>query len=153
MTAPLSSSLRQLLDNGWRPIRPGAFVDLIGPFLTRDEGGAPAFCFVVEDKHDNTQARAHGGMILAFCDEAMGLTARATRPHDRMVTVSFDCQLVDGALPGEIVSIRGEIVRSAASLIFVRAVCMAETRPVANCSGIWKVVRNAAAQAEGPSHA
>lgn len=148
MTTPFSPILRKLLDDGWQEIRYGAFVHLIGPILTRREGEALKFCFAVEDKHDNTYGRAHGGMILAFCDEAMGLTAHAARAGDKLVTLSFDCQFVGGALPGDVVTIQAEVVRNTTSLIFLRAVCTTGDRPVASCTGIWKAVRNGTSKAE-----
>lgn len=123
---------------GWSRIRPSRFTTLIGPIWTITIDGRQRYAFVVEDKHDNTADRAHGGMIMAFCDEALGLHAHGSRPNDMLFTVGFDCQFVNGARMGDLVEIEPEIVNGGRSLVFIRGTCRAGERVIATCSGIWK---------------
>jgi len=141
LSAQPRPALSDLIADGWAPMRLGAFPTLIGPILRKYEGGRLTFCFRVENKHDNTQGRAHGGMIMAFCDEAMGHAAAETRPQDSLMTIGFECQFIGAALPGDVVTIETEVVRNTASLTFLRAICTAGDRPIASCSGIWKAAR------------
>lgn len=141
MDADATAAIEDLLADGWQPIRPSAFPRLIGPILYRRDEGAMRFCFRVEHKHDNTHERAHGGMIMAFCDEALGLTARQAHPGRRLVTIGFECQFLDGGSIGDLVEIAPRITKATASLVFMRGDCMVGSRIVASCSGIWKLVR------------
>lgn len=128
--------------DGWQPIRFSAFTSLIGPILTRRRGERSDFCFRVQPKHDNTEDRPHGGMIMAFADEAMGLAAQWSKPGLRMFTVSFDCQFIGPSLIGELVVAETEVVRATSTLVFMRCMVRVEDRVVAQCTGIWKVVKN-----------
>lgn len=127
---------------GWTRIRPSGFTSLIGPLWSKQDGKQQHRCgFVVQDKHDNTAARAHGGMIMSFCDEALGLAACAVRPESQVFTISFECQFISGAKIGDFVEVSCEVVQSTSSLIFMRGTCSAGDRIVATCSGVWKVTR------------
>ncbi len=134
---------------GWQPIRPSAFTRLIGPILHRFDGDQVRFCFRVDPKHDNTVDRPHGGMIMAFCDEALGLAAHIRRPGDRLLTIGFDCQFIDASSIGDLIEIAPQITRATPSLMFMRGECMVGGRVIASCSGIWKVFRPRAAAIGG----
>lgn len=130
-----------LIAAGWQPIRPSAFTRLIGPILHRRDGDGIRFCFRVDPKHDNTADRPHGGMIMAFCDEALGLAAHMRRPGDRLLTIGFDCQFIDASSIGDLIEIAPHVTRATSSLMFMRGDCTVGDRIVASCSGIWKVFR------------
>jgi len=138
-----------LLAAGWKPVRPSAFNQLIGPILHRRDGDAIRFCFRVDPKHDNSVDRPHGGMIMAFCDEALGLAAHMVRPRDRLLTVGFDCQFIGASSVGDVIEIEPHVTRATSSLIFMRGDCTIGDRVVASCSGIWKVFRPRAAAGGG----
>jgi uncharacterized protein (TIGR00369 family) len=124
---------------GWMPMPASNFLNHVGPVWTKSDGDVRRFGFVVEAKHDNTQGRSHGGMIMTLCDDAMGNTAQAVRPGDRLFTATFDCQFISGAEEGEFVEARCEVIKSTRSLVFVRSICAVGDRVVAACSGVWKV--------------
>jgi acyl-coenzyme A thioesterase PaaI-like protein len=127
-----------LAGRGWSRIRPSRFTALIGPIWTATIDGRARYGFLVEDKHDNTADRAHGGMIMAFCDEALGLSAHQSKPNDKLLTIGFECQFINGAVIGDFVEIEPEIVNSTRSLVFMRGTCEVGERVIATCSGIWK---------------
>jgi acyl-coenzyme A thioesterase PaaI-like protein len=128
----------ELIADGWEPIRPGAFITLIGPFYQRIVEGRPQFCFRVQPKHDNTQGRPHGGMIMSFLDEALGWSTHIARPKDKFFTVGFDCQFIGGSVVGDLVVAQTEVVSSTRSLMFMRGDCTVGGRVIASGSGIWK---------------
>ena len=138
-----------LVAAGWRSIRPSAFSRLIGPIYHRRDGEAPRFCFRVDPKHDNSQGRPHGGMIMSFCDEALGLSAHWARPGSAFFTIGFECQFIDAARLGELVEITTHVTRATASLVFMRGDCTVDGRVIASCTGIWKAVRPRPAGTEG----
>jgi acyl-coenzyme A thioesterase PaaI-like protein len=129
-----------LIADGWEPIRPGAFIGLIGPFYMRTLSGRPQFCFRVAPKHDNTQGRPHGGMIMAFLDEALGLSTHIARSEEAFFTAGFDCQFIGGSVMGELIVAETEVVSATRSLMFMRGVCKVDDRTIAAASGIWKKV-------------
>ena len=127
-----------LLADGWEPIRPGAFINLIGPFYQRIVDGRPQFCFRVGPKHDNTQGRPHGGMIMSFLDEALGWSTHIARPDDTFFTVGFDCQFIGGSVVGDLLVAETEVVSATRSRMFMRGDCRVDGRVIASATGIWK---------------
>ncbi len=140
MDDAIAADEQELRNQGWRPVRPSAFTQLIGPILFRHEGDGFRFCFRVQDKHDNSVERPHGGMIMAFCDEALGMTAHRARPGERLLTIGFECQFLDASSVGDLIVAETEVTRATASLMFMRGTCRVGDRAIASCSGIWKVV-------------
>ncbi len=133
----------ELLDAGWRVSGHGAFRELVGPFYVRERDGKLEYCFRVQPKHDNTEGRAHGGMIMSFCDEALGMAAVRARPGVRLVTISFDCQFIGGATEGSLVVLEPQVIKTTASLVFLRGLCLTNGQTVAACSGVWKAIGKA----------
>lgn len=129
-----------LIADGWKPIRPGAFVHLVGPFHTRMVDGRPQFCFRVAPKHDNTQGRPHGGMLMAFLDKALGLSAHIARPREAFFTAGFNCQFIGGSVVGDLVVAEAQVVGATGSLMFMRGDCKVGDRTIASATGIWKKV-------------
>lgn len=126
------------------------FTRHVGPTWRKDDGpGRRRVGFIVDTKHDNSHARAHGGMIMSLCDDGMGTTAARARPGEQLFTVSFECQFISGAEKGEFVVAHCEVMRATGSLMFMRGECRVGDRLVATCSGIWKVLgkRRTAAEA------
>ncbi len=140
----LPTAPADLLADGWEPLRPGAFITMAGPFFMRTVDGHRQFCFRVEPKHDNTQGRPHGGAIMTFLDEAMGLTTQLSRPQEDFFTIGFDCQFMDGSVVGDLIVARTEVVRATRSLMFMRGECHVGGRIIAAASGIWKAHRTRA---------
>ncbi|WP_442580996.1 PaaI family thioesterase [Mesorhizobium sp. ASY16-5R] len=129
-----------LIAAGWKLLRPSAFITLVGPFYSRTVEGKTQYCFRVATKHDNTQDRPHGGMIMSFMDEVLGHSTQIARPNDSFSTIGFDCQFIDGSAIGDLVVAETEIVRATRSLMFMRGECKVGNRVIATANGIWKVL-------------
>ncbi len=129
---------------GWSRVRPSAFTHLIGPVWVRLVDGWPRYAFTVQEKHDNTARRAHGGMVMAFADEVMGVAAYHVRPDDDHLTISFTTQFIDGARLGEFVEIEPELIRMTRSLVFLNGRVHVAGRTIATCSGVWKTLNRKA---------
>lgn len=140
VAAPAAVSTASLLASGWTRSSESRFGTLVGP-LWQGPGQDPRrFGFIVEEKHDNTQGRAHGGMIMSACDEGMGTSAYLSRPDAKLFTISFECHFISGAEVGSLVEIVSEVVNATKSLIFMRGTAVVGDRVIATCSGVWKVV-------------
>lgn len=124
---------------GWSVHRDEGFIEHVGPIWELRESGAMRYGFVADPKHVNLLGVVQGGMLMTFADRALGLEAwnAAGTP---CVTVQFEMQFLAPTRIGEFVELRPEMVRRTASLVFLRGVLLANSRPVAAVSGIWKVL-------------
>lgn len=129
-----------LVAAGWKPASQSRFGALVGPLWEGPGENPRRFGFIVEEKHDNSQNRAHGGMIMSACDEGMGTAAQYSRPDHWLFTISFECHFISGAMVGSFVEVICEVVQTTKSLIFMRGTVVDGDRVIATCSGVWKVV-------------
>ena len=115
-TCPPSSALRASApepnDGGWR------------------------FAFVAQGKHRNRRDVVHGGMLMAFADRAMGLTARRANHDQPQTTIQLGFQFIDAVQVGDLVEARCEVVRRTRFIIFMSATLTVGGEPVGTATGI-----------------
>jgi acyl-coenzyme A thioesterase PaaI-like protein len=126
--------------HGWEPISEGCFVTLVGPIWQKPNENGMRFAYLAEPKHHNRYGIVHGGMIMTFADQALGMTARHANGNKRHATIQLDVHLVDAVHAGEFVEAWVEITRRTRSVIFVKADLVVGPRVVASANGIWKVL-------------
>lgn len=122
----------------WTRIGRGKFSSIFGPIWTHFSDERPRYAILVEDKHNNGANRAHGGLIMSFCDEALGLAAHAELGPDLLLTISFDCQFIGTVSIGDFVEVDATVVKATRSFAFLHGTCTVERNIVAVCSGVWK---------------
>ena len=135
------------LPEGSEPASTGGFNLYIGPLYRlpdEEDGAVTRFAFIAAEKHMNAAGTVHGGMLMTFCDQVLGLTVRANAGTHAVVTVSLTCQFVTAARPGNWIEGWAEIVHRAGRLIFIRGTLMSEGVPIMSSNGIWKQVREPA---------
>jgi acyl-coenzyme A thioesterase PaaI-like protein len=135
-TATAAITPASLESTGWSRMKVSNFSDLVGPVW--QYGSEPHFAFIVDTKHDNSLGRSHGGMIMTFCDDGLGVTARIPHGGIPVFTIDFSCKFISGPKYGELVELKCEIVKATRSLIFMRGTCFVGERVIATCEGIWK---------------
>ncbi|MEZ5998331.1 MAG: PaaI family thioesterase [Hyphomonas sp.] len=110
-----------------------------GPFyFTIDEKG-PVAAFRVAHKHMNAGGVVHGGCLMTFADFALFAIGHEAMEGEYGVTVAFTAEFLTGALEGERLEARGEVLQKGRSLSFVRGVVSTDDgRPVLNFSGTIK---------------
>ncbi|HKP78217.1 MAG TPA: PaaI family thioesterase [Phenylobacterium sp.] len=96
------------------------FEDLAGPFYFRIDEKGPVCAFRVDKKHLNGGAFLHGGCFMTFADFALFVIARNALREQHAVTATFNCELVGAAYEGQVIECRGEVVKNARSMVFVR---------------------------------
>lgn len=123
----------------WIQWRGDPFEDHNGPFYYRHEDdGAVRCAFVAEKRHMNGGGFMHGGAIMTFADYCLFVIARDDLQDSRSVTAQFNGDFV-GAVPvGSLVECRGEVVKAARSMVFVRGLITTGGEPVMNFSAIIK---------------
>ncbi|MGH6986014.1 MAG: PaaI family thioesterase [Caulobacteraceae bacterium] len=127
---------------GWRLWSSDPFEFLAGPFYARETADGTRVCaFRAEAKHMNGGGAMHGGALLTFADYALFVIADPDLEGSGSVTAQLDGQFIDAAREGELIEARGEVVRAAASLIFIRGLVTAAGRPALAFSAIVKKTR------------
>lgn len=113
--------------------------DTAGPFYMRqDEDGSMVAAFRAQRKHMNAGGVVHGGALMTFADFALFALAHSGEEDGYGVTVAFTSEFLAGALEGELIEARGEVMGGGKSITFVRGVITSDGRPVLNFSGTIK---------------
>jgi acyl-coenzyme A thioesterase PaaI-like protein len=125
--------------HGWGPYTDDGFIGLIGPWWQRTTDRTTSYAFLAESKHHNRRGVVQGGMLMAFADRSMGLTAWHSNNKKPQATVQLDVHFTDAVQIGEFVEARCHVVHRTRSLIFMSATLAVGERVVANANGLWKI--------------
>ena len=113
--------------------------DTAGPFYMRKaDDGTMVAAFRAERKHMNAGGVVHGGALMTFADFALFALAHSNEDDGDGVTVAFTSEFLAGALEGELIEARGEVMGGGRAITFVRGVITSDGRPVLNFSGTIK---------------
>ncbi|MBY0613108.1 MAG: PaaI family thioesterase [Beijerinckiaceae bacterium] len=125
--------------DGWA-IEPDCdFIDMVGPVWRRMVDASPEFAFLAEPRHRNRNGKVHGGMLLTFADQAMGLTASHRTGSLAQATVQLNLHFAAAVDVGDFVVARSTIARMTKSLAFMTCEMMVGDHLVATTSGIWRL--------------
>jgi len=118
------------------------------PIFARETEGALVLGLFLREAHCNSRGFAHGGLIGALADNAMGLSCgrRLNGPHEgaRLVTVSLAVDFLGRAQIGQWLEFDTVFVKPGATLCFAQAFVTADGQPCARANATFRVV-----QAEG----
>ena len=128
-------------EHGWTQHDVPGFSKLVGPFWRRDDERGPAYGFLVEDHHLNGNGIVHGGMLMTFIDQAIGMVVYAAIERKPCATIQLNTHFLDAGRPGEFIEARAEIVRKTRSVVFTRGALTANGRLLLSAEGIWKILR------------
>ena len=121
-----------------------------GPFYALpDDGADPCIFARIEPRHLNATGVVHGGLLMTMADLALAYTARRGAENERTVTVSLNCEFLEGGREGEFLQARAEILRRTGALVFGRAQVKVEERVLLNCSAVMRRVRLAPPEQQG----
>ncbi|WP_281411469.1 PaaI family thioesterase [Enterovirga aerilata] len=104
------------------------------------EGEDRLYGFLAEARHLNRGGVVHGGMLMAFADQTLGMAASRANGGRRQVTVQLDTHFLATVRQGEFVVSHCTVERLTRSLVFMRCELKAGARTVATASGIWKLL-------------
>jgi len=134
---PADAKLFDPAANGWDRIEGHNFGDLVGPIWRR---GDALFGFVAGEKHTNHLGIVHGGMLMSFADQAMGMTGRRATGDQPHATIEINMQFIGAVHVGDFVESYCDVVRQTRSVLFIESKLKVGTRIVAAGSGIWKIL-------------
>jgi uncharacterized protein (TIGR00369 family) len=126
---------------GWRVRDAGGFTDLVGPLWARREGEGWAYGLQADARHGNVHGIVHGGLLMTLIDNALGLTVWEATARQPAVTMQLNTQFIAAARPGDFIEARGEVLRVARSVVFIRGALSVGGETILAADGIWKVIR------------
>jgi uncharacterized protein (TIGR00369 family) len=114
------------------------------PIFARRTERALQLALQIREPHCNSRGLAHGGLISALADNAMGLSAIAATIADgstpqRALTVSLSLDFVDAARPGEWLEIVPVVVRTGHTLSFVECRAVVGARTIARGNATFRM--------------
>ena len=108
-------------------------------FSRRTAEGAIQIGLRLAPPHCNARGLAHGGVIAALMDNAMGLTyASALDQPTGVVTVSLSLDYVSSAKVGQWMQIEPRLIRAGRGMGFVDALAIADGEVVARASASFR---------------
>lgn len=130
------------LPEGAEEVSIGGFNLFIGPLYRLpdgEDGALKRFAFVAADKHMNSVASVHGGMLMAFMDVAMSRTSRLVSGAPRCSTVSLSVDFVSPGRLGDLIEARIRSPRQTRTMVFLTGEIVAGDRTLVTANGLWKV--------------
>ena len=128
---------------GWKPVPAKDYPAMIGPFLARRAGDGWEYAFLPEQRHLNLGGVVHGGMLMSFMDDVLGMTVWEAAGRRPVTTVQLNNHFIAPGRLGVLVTGRGEIMRVTKSVVFVRGMLSAEGRTLVHGDGVWKILGSA----------
>jgi acyl-coenzyme A thioesterase 13 len=118
--------------------RTSPFFDLVGPLLCRRDRDGIQFALMIDDRHLNARGSAHGGVLAALADVALGYTtALTTEPPARLITASLTIDFAGAVSPGELVVATVDVQRIGSRMAFANCYLACGARRVARASAVF----------------
>jgi acyl-coenzyme A thioesterase 13 len=119
---------------------PSGFLERIGPILQRRTGDAVVFGVRIAQHHCNRRGMAHGGLLVALADVALGKTGEwLSRPPVSLLTASLTVDFYGAARPGDWLEARTDVTRVGRQVAFGNCYLCVGENVVARASGVFNV--------------
>lgn len=124
--------------------RTGPFLELFGPVYVKSTDSTRIVGLRVEQKHLNTRGIAHGGMLVALADCALGISlSYFDDPPRPMVTVNLSTDFLLPGHRGDWIEAHVQVQRVGARLAFASCNLMVGKRCILRASGVFAVAGDA----------
>ena len=111
------------------------------PIFARETEGAVILGLFLREAHTNSRGFAHGGLIGAMADNAMGLSCgRRLGGAARLVTVSLTVDFLGRAEIGQWLEVDTVFVKPGGTLCFAQAFVTADGQPCARANAVFRVM-------------
>ncbi len=125
-----------------RHYRRSPLTDPWEPLYSRNTGDAVIFGLHIAAAHTNSRGFAHGGLISALADNAMGLSCGLKLENIAgLVTVGLTVDFLSTARIGQWLEIRPEVVKTGATLCFAQCLVTADGKPCARGNATFSVAK------------
>ena len=114
--------------------------DYLGPFFFKVEGEVIHTAFRINKHHCNAHDSLHGGVMMAFADYTLCLSANGGA-EESVATVSCNNEFTAPAFDGDLVLGRSEAVKRGRSLVFTRAELKVNNEIILVASAVIKLLK------------
>ena len=135
------------MPEGYVPyVRRSPLTDPWEPLFERRDSDITHLALQVREPHCNSRGFAHGGLITALADNAMGisavLAARANGAGEAAgaVTVNITLDFIDSARLGDWIEFHPSVLKTGRTLAFAECHVRCGERLIARCSATFRIV-------------
>jgi acyl-coenzyme A thioesterase PaaI-like protein len=82
----------------------------------------------------------HGGMLMTFADAALGQAAWDVTDRAPSVTLSMQCQFLQGARNGDLIEVVPILMRQTRALLFIRGDFKVGEETIMTVASLWKLL-------------
>ena len=126
--------------------RRSPLTDLWEPLYSRNTGKAIYIGLWLDECHMNSRGLAHGGLISALADNAMGLSCGLHVENAAgLVTVSLAVDFLSSATAGQWLEVAPEVVKTGGTLAFARSLVTADGKACARANATFSILKARAA--------
>ena len=109
------------------------------PIYARRLDAAVQLAVQIREAHCNSRGFAHGGLIAALADNAMGLSAVLTSKAGGAVTIGLALDFMDSAAVGEWLEFRPVVLKAGRTLAFTECRVVCDGRLVAHGTATFRM--------------
>jgi uncharacterized protein (TIGR00369 family) len=125
-----------------RHFRHSPLTDPWEPIYSKRTADAVIFGLRLATPHTNSRGLAHGGLITALADNAMGLScALKLGGGARLVTVSLSIDFIGPALVGQWLAIETDVIKTGGTLCFAQCLVTADGVNCARANATFHVAK------------
>jgi acyl-coenzyme A thioesterase PaaI-like protein len=144
MTTPVAE---QIPAGYSRHFRGSPLTDPWEPLYSKAENGAIRLALRIREAHCNSRGFAHGGLISALADNAMGLSLNETlrttqgKEPNALVTIGLALDFLGTAKIDQWLEVVPRVLRAGGSIGFVDCLVRADDQPVARGNATFRIFR------------
>jgi len=137
---PAHAAPPDLKAQGWKPVPAKDYPAMIGPFFARRAGEGWEYAFLPEQRHLNIGGVVHGGMLMSFVDDVLGMTVWEAAARKPVTTVQLNNHFIAPGRLGDLIIGRGEVLRATRSVVFIRGTLTQGDKVLTHADGVWKIL-------------
>ena len=119
---------------------PSPYLERIGPFFQRRACASVQFGVRIAEHHCNRRGMAHGGLVIALADIALGKTGEwLSQPPVSLLTASLTVDFYGAARRGDWLEAETDITRVGHQVVFSNCYLRVGDNIVARASGVFNV--------------
>src|SRR4051794_2913358 len=112
------------------------------PIYSRLTDNALVLGLWLDTPHTNARGFAHGGLIAALTDKAMGHSCgHKLRGLYSLVTVSMSIDFIGSAQVGQWLAVETDVIKTGKTICFAQCIVTADGAPIARANATFRVVK------------
>jgi uncharacterized protein (TIGR00369 family) len=129
-------------DDFERQTRRSPLTDPWEPIYSKQTPDAIILGLRLATPHTNARGFAHGGLIAALTDKAMGHSCgHKMRGVDSLVTVSMAIDFISSAQIGQWLTVETDVIKTGSTICFAQCLVKADDAVIARANGTFRVVK------------